>query len=536
MKNKLTQRTLSWLLSFAILILQTGCFYQQTTINYNKSSKTDFKKIKTLYPNFYFIHKEQKIVQLTNVSYDPETDMITGDETLLSDKAMQAYEIASQKNIAVRGNRVSAKDIEQVHFYVSDFSSNADGKVSFKKSDLLETKLVSNMTALNGLVLISIGGMLAAGAFAGFIAFLVYACNCPHVYVNNGQEYVRTSNAFVGSVSKTLEQSDYAKVPLAKNTELKVDIINEEDQEDQYVNQVKLLEIVHDPELTIMPDQQGNIYAIRTPLQAQNNEEVRVADDGLSYDFSETESKNDLYELTLDFDREVNQDQAKLVLALKNTYWASYVMKEWYGLFGSEIDAIKEKNANRTAEAQLNWQKEQGITLSVFVKKEGKWVFQDDVNVVGNTIYRDLVVPVDLSGIESETASVRLVAGFKLWELDYAGLDYSLDVPMEINELSASTVLKNSEVQPTLNVNGDDEQYEHLASNDTLSLAFTSTQEEQEQAVSYVLKTKGYYIKHSNQSGPMAKRELMSFRRKGQMSRYSRYLMENIFSEMAIKE
>lgn len=482
------------------------------------------------------MHSEGKVIQIANVTYDPESESLTGNEVLLNERALRAYNIALDANLPSRSNGISNFDVKQVHFYVTDYNKSDDGQIEFNKANLTDTKLLQVATAANGLVLVGVALVVTAIGIAALAAILYFACNCPHVYVNNGKEYVRTSNAFVGSVSKTLEQPDFALVPLKNASLLKVEIINEEEQEEQYINEVKLLEIVHDSQIDVIPDQSGNIFGIVDPLKPRNNEDVLVADDGLSYDFVETESENGLYELTLDFDHVSAADEAKLVLALKNTYWASYVMKEWYGLFGSEIKDIKERNAKRTAEAQLNWQKEQGITLSVFIKKEGRWVFQDDVNVVGNTIYRDLVVPIDLSGVEGETASVKLVAGFKLWEIDYAGLDYSENSTLEVTELSPSEVLKNSQAQSSDQISMDDKSYQQLTKNDTLSLSFISTQVDQDKAVSYVLKTKGYYIKNLDQTGAMAKRELMSFRRKGQMSRYSRYLMENTFSEMSLQD
>lgn len=533
MKNKLTQRTLSWLLVFSVLILQTGCLYERSSLRFGRSGQLSYDRIEANNPKHFFVHTNNRVLQLANVAYDPDTQIVTGEEVPLNAEVLKAYEKAVTLNIAIKSGALSKNDVKQVHFFVSKYNKTEDGKIQVNKKDIADTRLLGSSRTIQA---VAATGVLVVGATAAFVIFLAIVCNCPHVYVHDGTDYVRSSNAFVGSVSKTLEQPDFALVPLKRGAELKVDIINEEDNEDQYVNEVKLLEIVHDSKTSVLPDQYGNIYSVVNPLKSKSNEEVNTADDGLAYDFVLVESKNDLYELNLNFDREANQEKAKLVLALKNTYWASYVMKEWYGLFGSEIDAIKEKNANRTAEAQLNWQKEQGITLSVFVKKQGKWVFQDDVNVVGNTIYRDLVVPIDLAGVEGETTSIKLVAGFKLWEVDYAGLDYSTNTPLEVNELSASTVLMNSESQLKHGISSDDEVYEHLTSNDTLSLKFVSNQSEQAPAVSYVLKTKGYYTKHVDQNGPMAKRELMSFRRKGQMSRYSRYLMENVYSEMSFKE
>lgn len=318
-------------------------------------------------------------------------------------------------------------------------------------------------------------------------------------------------------------------MPSPSTDQLSIDIVNEEIDEDQYINEVKLLEVIHNKNVSIIPDQDGNVHTISAPIHAKNGrEELTAKGDGLSFDFSEQPNKDGLYELDLEFDRSDLTDKAKLILNVKNTSWSGYVLQEWYGLFGSGLEANQERMAKRSAEELNEWRKDQGISMSVFVKTGEKWVFQQDINVVGNKVSRDIVVPIDLTAVEGDITQIKLVAGFKLWEIDFAQLDYSDNEAVSIRELE-TTLTQNDDDK---DIASDDKLYRHLQYGDTLSLNYELRSPNSNQSASYVLKTKGYYDKHFNQDGSMAVREVMSFKKKGQMSLYSRYLMENMFSEI----
>ncbi len=67
-----------------------------------------------------------------------------------------------------------------------------------------------------------------------------------------------------------------------------------------------------------------------------------------------------------------------------------------------------------------------------FHKKNGVWKEVENLPSVGPLSYRDLGIQLDLEGIDEEVVEIKLETGYMFWEVDYVGIDYSVDLPYEI--------------------------------------------------------------------------------------------------------
>lgn len=514
--NKIeSSKLISYLLIIVVFFTQTGCVkYYSVSTDYIESSHSVVSSDK--YSDYLkFVHIGEQIYQIDHMRINEEKTGLLADIIELNLSAINAYK-SIEKDGKTHIIQSSLKK-NQVHFYLEEFVKNGN-TIAFNKNSLIETHLFKYNKTKSAVASASV---ITLSAIAGFTIFLAIICGCPHIYEYNNGEYERTSNAFVGAVSKVLEKEDF----IAVNT-LNVNINNEVKGEKQYLNEVKLIRVIHDSDVEILMDQKGNVYTIKEPiLNNENNFELNNRDE-ISYDFTSNIGKNDLSEIEFSFPVNKTSLEGKLILSLKNTNWAGYVMNEWYKLFGEEVNKYKDRNANKvSASKQLNWQKEQGISLSVYFKKNNNWVFQNTIEVLGNTNYRDIVLPVKLDNLDSKDVEVKLVSGYKLWEIDYVAMDFSENSNVIISDFEPDEIKLNGEKVIGSHISLDDDRYQELNYSDTLNISFDEIEGYEDAKVTNFLKLKGYYNSTLDQEGELKKSELLSFKKKGQMSRFSMHLM-----------
>lgn len=70
--------------------------------------------------------------------------------------------------------------------------------------------------------------------------------------------------------------------------------------------------------------------------------------------------------------------------------------------------------------------------ISVYVKKNNRWQFVDEIMTVGPLAFRDFVVPIDLSGISGNKVEVKFETGFMFWELDAVAMEFSSDLVRDV--------------------------------------------------------------------------------------------------------
>lgn len=528
LNNKFVKLPTIWLLLISLLLVQTGCiqYYRVADVDYGTSGELSDNELFDFQVYHYFVHVGDEVFQLERPTYSSSSDLFTAATIALNKDVYDLYENALERKsgyIHKKGS-VSTYEVKQLHFYVSELSKNEAGGILFTKNDITTVHILKNAYGLSTIVTSSVVAVTIA---SGIAIFLAIACSCPHIYIKQEEESFRIANAFVGSVSKTLEAEDYSLINLSPEKPFELQIVNEEIGETHYINKVKLLQITHNESVNILPDQSGEIHTIGD-IALPSNEMVSEKNDGLKLEFETIDAKTGLSEIELTFQaNDQANDQAKLILSAKNSYWASHVGNEWYQLMGSELNQVKQDNAKLSAERQLKWQEKQGITLSVYVKNGKKWDFQEAVNIVGNTVYRDLVIPIALPKNSDGKTTIKLSAGFKLWDVDYVGLDYSEDLPVTIKEVDVPNA-NTLEKLETIASNDDD--YTVLNYGDTLKLNYG--QLESNETISHVLNMKGYYTKAMDQVGEYKKKEVKSFRSKAQMSKYSYHLYHEALTEL----
>lgn len=532
--SRSSRKAISWLFITITLIMIPGCkgAYRIKAKDYNKQGQmipTDFVNYQDA---LLFVHLADKVVQIAAPIFNNETSSVSGQLVPTNTAALARYDAASKKGWPKSNRNAPGPDMKQIHFYVEDYTENvlSDGskEIIFYKNHVLETHLLKHMPGSGA------GGTLViiAGAFA---IFLIIVCNCPHVYAVNGDGYYKLSNAFVGSVSAALERTDYSILPHKDDDLFTTAVVNATNGETQFLNQVEFIEIEHGSSTSILNDQHGKFYTVLTDdkLGFSDHPALTKKNDNITLQFNSL-NKNDLAENIIKFPVKKG-DNPKLILSVKNTTWSSFVIEEWYQLFGDKIDTYRDKMANKSKQELTQWRKEQGMLLDVYVKKDDNWVLEESLDLVGSSMHKDLVVCLNNSSLDKDSLEVKFVTGYRLWEIDYACVDYSENEVTNITYHKLGSAALNGTNISSSKLDDIDNTFEELGYNDTLKISYVA-KKHPETKTSYAISLTGYYKTKINQKNKIQRRELYSFKKPGQMSRYSYHLMKELSESLSTND
>ena len=108
------------------------------------------------------------------------------------------------------------------------------------------------------------------------------------------------------------------------------------------------------------------------------------------------------------------------------------------------------------------------------------------------------------------------------WELDYASMDFSQDLPVRMNAIKPSSAVNESgkKVEKLLAAD-DDQYYNQPETGNEVILDFTSPDITQDGNRSIFLHSKGYYVHVRNYQNPPDISALETFRIPGRLSQFS---------------
>ena len=307
-----------------------------------------------------------------------------------------------------------------------------------------------------------------------------------------------------GAIYPQLARDDYMplRIQPLQNGTLQVKISNEL-QEKQYTDFADLLVITHDAKTKVLSDEKGNLYSVRDPqppLKAwtgnQNNAlaSIQNANDNTLLHFDDTASVNAENYLITEFKKPAGSKEAKLVLALKNSYWLDYLYGEMAKGFGSYYATYIKKQYKTPASQLMKWATEQKLPLEVSIKTKTGWQKITSITTIGPLATREIVVPIDLSGINDGVIEIKMSSGFMFWEIDYAGIDYSGDHNFTVEKLSPASAMDEAgkNVLPEL-IKKDGVYLEQPVPGNMVTLLYHCGVPDAKTSRSYILHTKGYY-------------------------------------------
>ena len=495
------------LLSIMVLLHACKTFYKTNQARSGSAPQTwsSADSLKKL--NRYFILRngdEAFYLKSIELSADQKTaqcilDILPADHSLHLVKGRNgrmSYKKSELSDIAV---------LSEVHFYIPKDNTATVGNYTLQLDKISKIEVIEKdkKRTTNSYVIGAVGYTLGAIAVAAVI-FVALKTSCPFVSACNEDEFSLQGEIYGGAIYPQLARHDYMPLKMSPTADGSFQIkISNELKERQYTDIADLWIITHDADTKVLADDKGNLYSIanpQTPVTASFENKVDVtaclakANDNRLLYFDDTTTTTATNQVVLRFKKE-GQQNGKLVLSLKNSYWLDYLYGELAKGFGSYYATYVEQQKKKPAAELLKWVADQQIPLTVSVKTTTGWQKIKDITTIGPLATREIVVPVDCSAIPGNEVEIKLSSGFMFWEIDYAAIDFSPDDELNIQKLSPvkATDEQNQNVLQLLQK--DDGVYlEQPQIGNVVTLVYkASLPANATQTQSFIMHSKGYY-------------------------------------------
>jgi hypothetical protein len=389
----------------------------------------------------------------------------------------------------------------------------------------------------NGATTVSYIVSSAASAVGALSIFLLIACNCPYVYADIEHDGALLGNLYPGSVYPNLERTDYMLLKDIKPTDknFKFTFANNR-SDDLYTNSLELLIVEHQQNIEVIPSQDGVLHSISAPCEAESVgiestdqylEELKSRD-GKVYSFDQLLDNDNLSSIQLNFEKK-DVTQAKLHLNLKNSPWSAYTYNEICKNLGTLYPNWQQKQMAKDGGEVLEGSIRNGVQMQVLLKTSKGWTYVDHINTVGSNVFRDIVVPINLSDIEGDKIEILLKAGFMFWELDYAAFDFTEDLDLTIESLKPFSAKDSSGHDYTTELLAIDDLYMNQKSiGEDITVEFRAIDFNTDLTYTLILKGSGYYIRQNTYNSKPDYAKLVKLKRDGGFSIYSKDLYDQL--------
>ncbi len=532
LRSPVISRPLVWIMICSFMTMTSGCYYfkvvRPTDQPQNILGKLQEEQ------KFIILHLNDKVLQLKDIKVDAEaltgvTSELTGHERSRSVRPEAANRYIKNKTVN------ESYLLNEVHIYVTEFSKTDANRISIpaKAIEKIEVYDKDKGATAASWIFSSLG--VAAGAFGVLLVIVALTkSSCPFVYAYDGDDFEFSGEIFSGATQPGLERDDYMILPHAASFEGAYSIkLTNEVHEIQSVNLASLLLVDHPRDLSVLIDKNGKVQTFRKPdcpVTAENSAgENILADiekkDSLNYSGNvQDKSESGVEAVIMKFLKPHNCESAKLVVRAKNSFWLDVLFTKFHLLFGERYRSVAAKQEAAPASKLNKNLLDQKIPLSVYVEKEGKWQFSGYFNIAGPMAMRDDILPIDLSGINSDTVKIKLETGFLFWEIDYAGMDFSKTESIYQSELTVSNALDKTGTDVKSIILAKDRNYLLLKEvGDEVILNFTEPAM-QNTTRSVFLHTSGYYKILREPTGPADIHALKTFKKPNRFPAFSREL------------
>jgi hypothetical protein len=531
------------------IISSCGTYYKLGSVTYGKERKLleEITKENTV----IFVHNARELIQLTNVTINNNVLVGTSipsnpaevafynrikskyshqmyfKQDQINEARLKAYQeqikidtLQSTDHSENNPDYLEDEKIHQVHIYTNDLSKNGN-TISIDLDEINQLSLFKKTTNAGTVILVATLGTLSL-----LIILLAIACNCPHVYLQNGEAFEYANTLFTGAVSEKLERFDYKELQdfNPDKSSLFMQIKNE-DNEKQFTNLLGLKVAYHNPSFQVMTDKNGKLYSISSPTkpihtvdQENIDQSASIAADDESYFSFDSRTKNGLVSTDLMFSKPSDASNAKLILNLKNSEWAGYIHQKFLENLGTYQKDWVQSNSSKTQEQQQQALKKGGVPLVIYVKKRNQWIEVETIQPIGNAGDQSIVIPIDKQLLTEASIEIRLQSGFKFWDLDYVAMDFSKQKEFDIQTISPSFVSGNETNITALSTN--DKSYLVTESgSEPISVRFDGLNANKNRTL--FLESKGYYVRNKMETNEPNWKELAKISRKNGLGRFS---------------
>jgi hypothetical protein len=419
--------------------------------------------------NKYFIlHEGDNAWHLKDLVLNEDELVITGIIETLPDS--HQYYKKTNPEYANRYKPAKGNPTYEVHFYIKEHIEQDNNQVTVP---LLAIEKIEVYDKAAGATAASyafgaLGIILGILAIVAIIAVLTKS-SCPFVYISDGQTYRFAGEIYGGAIYSCLERDDYMPLPGFKPVKGEYQLkISNELLERQFTNLAELSVVEHPLQSTVLIDKYGKLQTMTNPVAPETAisdikadcRETLLKRDHKAYLFNDNPKvNNDMSSLTLTFPRQPGARVGKLVLNTQNSLWLDYVYGKFNEQFGTYYNTFAEDQKEVPAEHHHQWAQEQGVSMSAYLETEDGWEYIDYFDLIGPLATRDVVMPVDLTHAKGDKVRIKLTCGYMFWEIDYAAMDFSENIPAQTTTLSAFAAFDENGVDVSQLVQFADDRY-----------------------------------------------------------------------------
>ncbi len=395
--------------------------------------------------------------------------------------------------------------------------------------------------------------VLTTALIAGTIVLIITAIalankgSCPFIYTYDGEDYNFTGEIYSGAINPGLERDDFLPLPGFQpiDSAYQIKMANQV-REIQHTNLAELLVADHPAGTQLLVDRYGALHTYRNLRQPRSAKSADQADilpllarqDSLKFlgEYSESakQTKDTVY---LSFDRPSAARAGKLVVRAKTSFWLDHTLNKFFEHFGERYQQWFARQKEASGGSHGTWPMEQNIPLSVYLKQDGKWQFVDYFDVTGPMAEEDMILPLDLSKVDSPTVELKLECGFHFWEIDRVGMDFSPAEQVYPQRVPISGALDQSGRDvASLMATADSEYYSMPEIGNQAILKFPAPPKRADYQRSVFLHSSGYYEVLRTPTGKPDVAFLSKFRQPGRLAEYSRELFEDLHKQFAKAE
>jgi len=527
-QKKRSLRLISVILVFAIINLTIGCrnYFKVTTSNQPSSEAMSGMNLpeKTI-----VIHFNEKKWLLTDIQL--KDNNLTG---VLVDYQMPPTIKPVKSN---RPNRYTTRAshnqrylLNEVHLYLDEFTDLGNRKVSIPVGSISKVEIYDKDTAstVGSWVLGGLGITAGAMLVIGVIVALTKE-SCPFIYTLDGNNYNFAGEIYSGSIHQPLERNDYLKLPTYPGQPSYTLKITNEVKEIQHTNLLELLVIDHPSDVNVLVDKYGKVTSLAQTVAPASATNLRGDDvsalvnskDDLFYQSTSTGPDLPLKDgLILAFPGQGTAKSARIAIHAKNSIVLDYMLGQFHEMFGTAYKGYVKKQEKSSGARMRQWSLDQGIPLSMYVERDGKWDFIDYYNIAGPMKFKDDVLSVPLNGHETNPLKVKLEFGNLLWEIDYAAVDYSAERQFTVSAIPPKTAVSEEQKEVAGLLSKDDGNYYTQPAMDNNAVVTFGLPAMTDKSRTVILHSKGWYELILNPDGTPDIDKLKTFRQPGNFNRF----------------
>lgn len=432
----------------------------------------------------------------------------------------------------------------EVHIFTKEIIQNED-RIEVPLSSVTRIDVLDHDSGRTiASYVFTILGAVAATMAIVIIVIILTKSSCPFVYVQNGKYFDFKGEIYGGAIYKPLQRDDYLHLKTLNESDSIINIrISNELKEIQYTDLANIIIAEHKNNVQPVIDNHGILHTIQNPVAPlsailnnfKNAQKELAAVDSSSCLFEAEGKEHLLNELILTFDKPANTNQGKLIMNAKNSLFLDFSFTQFTKLFGNQYNNFVKKQNYANKDTLMQWSVNQGIPLSVYVKKKNQWQIVEHINTVGPLASRNICVPIDIHDIHENTIEVKLQCSFMFWEVDYAAMDFSENESVKTFLLKPFQAKDENEKDITAKIADKDGAYlVQPVPGNVASITYKLPVLEKGKKYDAFLVTNGYYNHVRDYDGLPDREYLMTFKQKGAFVNFAKSLQDKVLSNFEL--